>query len=268
MTVVPENKFKKALSGEHPLWGLWLGLPDTSCAEICAGAGFDWLLIDGEHAPFELKSTLHHLQAIAPYDVSPIVRPEDGNVATIKRLLDIGAQTLLIPMVNTAKQASDLVAAVRYPPAGIRGMGSSLARAARWNKVPEYLHKANEEICLLVQVETLEAMDNLEEIIQVAGVDGVFIGPSDLSAAMGHVGNPDHPEVVQKIEWAMSVIKKSGKASGILSLNLDKALQFAESGTKFIGIGVDTLLLRLGAEQLVNRVKQESQLTQSTSSGY
>ncbi|WP_375753628.1 4-hydroxy-2-oxoheptanedioate aldolase [Vibrio sp. HN007] len=266
--MLPENKFKKALKGDQPLWGLWLGLPDSTCAEICAGAGFDWLLIDGEHAPFELKTTMHHLHAMAPYDVSPIVRPEDGNVATIKRLLDIGAQTLLIPMVNTAEEARELVKAVRYPPEGIRGMGSSLARAARWNKVPEYLKKANEEICLLVQVETLEAMENLEEIVQVEGVDGVFIGPSDLSGAMGHVGNPDHPEVAAKIEWGMSVIQKSGKASGILSLNLEKAQHYAESGTKFVGVGVDTLLLRLGAEQLANKVKNKSQQTQSASSGY
>lgn len=268
--LIPKNKFKRALQNDETLWGLWLGLPDTSCAEICAGAGFDWLLIDGEHAPFELKTVLHHLQALAPYDVSPIVRPEIGSVSLIKRLLDVGAQTLLIPMVNSAEQAKELVAAVRYPPEGVRGMGSSLARAARWNKVPQYLQKANEEICLIVQVETLEAMDNLEEIVKVEGVDGVFIGPSDLSGAMGHVGNPDHPEVVEKIQWAMEVIKRSGKASGILSLNLEKAQQFAENGTKFVGVGVDTLLLRTGAEQLVQRVKNQDKSlgNQPVSSGY
>lgn len=268
--MLPENKFKKALKNNETLWGLWLGLPDTSCAEICAGAGFDWLLIDGEHAPFELKTIMHHLQAMAPYDVSPIVRPEIGSVSMIKRLLDIGAQTLLVPMVNTAEQARELVSAVRYPPEGIRGMGSSLARAARWNKVPQYLQKANEEICLIVQVETLEAMDNLQEIVQVDGVDGVFIGPSDLSGAMGHVGNPDHPEVVAKIEWGMEVIKRSGKASGILSLNLEKAQHFAETGTNFVGVGVDTLLLRNGAEQLIKKVKNQGQPAgnEPVSSGY
>lgn len=270
MAELAKNKFKKALQGDETLWGLWLGLPDTSCAEICAGAGFDWLLIDGEHAPFELKDVLHHLQAMAPYDVSPIVRPDEGSVAKIKKLLDIGAQTLLIPMVNTAEQARELVSAVRYPPEGIRGMGSSLARAAKWNQVPEYLKRANDEICLIVQVETLEAMENLQEIVQVEGVDGVFIGPSDLSGAMGYVGNPDHPEVVNKIEWAMDVIHSSGKASGILSLNLDKAQEFASKGTRFVGVGVDTLLLRLGAEQLAKKVRhpQQQAKSQSVSSGY
>lgn len=268
--MLPENTFKKALQNDETLWGLWLGLPDTSCAEICAGAGFDWLLIDGEHAPFELKTILHHLQALAPYPVSPIVRPENGSISLIKRLLDVGAQTLLVPMVNSAEQAKELVSAVRYPPEGIRGMGSSLARAARWNKVLQYLQKANDEICLIVQVETLEAMDNLEQIVAVDGVDGVFIGPSDLSGAMGHVGNPDHPEVVAKIEWAMEVIKQSGKASGILSLNLQNAQQFAETGTKFIGVGVDTLLLRMGAEQLIQKVKNQNTPTgnEPVSSGY
>lgn len=270
VSTLPINKFKRALQGDETLWGLWLGLPDTSCAEICAGAGFDWLLIDGEHAPFELKDILHHLQALAPYDVSPIVRPDEGSVAKIKKLLDVGAQTLLIPMVNTAEQAKELVSAVRYPPQGIRGMGSSLARAAKWNKVPQYLQNANDEICLIVQVETLEAMDNLEEIVQVDGVDGVFIGPSDLSGAMGYVGNPDHPKVVEKIQWGMDVIHNSGKASGILCLNIEKAQQFAASGTKFVGVGVDTLLLRLSAEQLVNKVKNPEQKTEQTnaSSGY
>lgn len=263
-----ENQFKKALQGQDTLWGLWLGLPDSSCAEICAGAGFDWLLIDGEHAPFELKTIMHHLQAIAPYNTSPIVRPEEGTVAGIKRLLDIGAQTLLIPMVNSAEQAEELVAAVRYPPEGIRGMGSSLARAAQWNRVPQYLQNANEQVCLLVQVETLEAMENLEQIVAVEGVDGVFIGPSDLSGAMGHVGNPDHPEVVAKIEWALKVIQDAGKASGILSLNLEKAQHYAEMGTKFVGVGVDTLLLRLGAEQLAAKVKRNEVSAQPASSGY
>lgn len=270
MATLPKNRFKQALKEDKTLWGLWLGLPDTSCAEICAGAGFDWLLIDGEHAPFELKETLHHLQALAPYDVAPIVRPEIGSVSKIKKLLDIGAQTLLIPMVDTARQAEDLVSAVRYPPQGVRGMGSSLARAAKWNQVPQYLKTANEEICLLVQVETLDAMNNLEQIVQVEGVDGVFIGPSDLSGAMGHVGNPDHPDVVAKIEWALDVIHRSGKASGILSLNLDKAQQYAKRGTKFIGVGVDTLLLRLAAEQLVDRVKNQDKQMDNipVSSGY
>ena len=252
---LPVNKFKKALQGDETQWGLWLGLPDASCAEIVAGSGFDWLLIDSEHAPFELDSIMRHLQAIAPYGVPAIVRPEEGRTALLKRLLDIGAQTLLIPMCDTAEQAKELVKAVKYPPQGIRGLGSSLARAANWNRVPGYLQKANDEICLIVQVETVTAMKNLKEIAAVEGVDAVFIGPSDLSASMGHIGNPDHPEVVAAIEHGLQIIKDAGKAGGLLCINPAKAHHYVEKGAKFVGIGVDTLLLSNAAKQLAESFK-------------
>ncbi|WP_271274263.1 4-hydroxy-2-oxoheptanedioate aldolase [Aliamphritea hakodatensis] len=254
-TQLPVNTFKQGLKGDQPLWGLWLGLPDSSCAEILAGAGFDWLLIDGEHAPFELGSTMRHLQAMAPYPVSAIVRPEEGRTALLKRLLDIGAQTLLIPMCDTAEQARELVQAVKYPPQGIRGLGSSLARAAKWNNVPGYLQKANDEICLIVQAETTTAMENLAEIAAVDGVDAVFIGPSDLSASMGHVGNPDHPDVVAAIEQGIAIINAAGKAAGLLCINPAKANDYVAKGARFVGIGVDTLLLGNAARQLAKSFK-------------
>ena len=183
----PENKFKRGLASGATQYGLWLGLPDNSVAEIAAGVGFDWLLIDHEHGPYELPNVLANLQAIAAYDVAPIVRPVDDNPALLKRLLDMGAQSFLIPMVETAEQAVAIVAALRYPPAGKRGLGTSMARAARWNGVPDYLARANAELCLIVQVETASALANLDAILAVDGVDGVFIGPSDLSASMGHL---------------------------------------------------------------------------------
>ncbi|UTW01896.1 4-hydroxy-2-oxoheptanedioate aldolase [Amphritea atlantica] len=266
------NKFKQGLQGDKPMWGLWLGLPDSTCAEIVAGAGFDWLLIDSEHAPFELDSTMRHLQAIAPYGVPAIVRPEEGRTALLKRILDIGAQTVLVPMCDTAEQARELVKAVKYPPQGIRGLGSSLARAANWNRIPGYLQKANDEICLIVQAETVTAMANLEEIAAVEGVDAVFIGPSDLSASMGHIGNPDHPDVVAAIENGFKVINEAGKAAGLLCINPAKARHYVEKGAKFVGVGVDTLLLGNAAKQLAESfssdVTSQGPSEASQSSGY
>ena len=197
MVDLPKNTLKRALSTTNiAQYGLWLGLPSTTATEICAGAGFDWLLLDSEHAPFDLPTIMTHLQVLAAYDVAPVVRPVEGNRALIKQLLDIGVQSLLIPMVETPEQAKDLVKSVHYPPKGVRGLGTSLARAARWNQVPNYLQGASEEICLMVQVETQAAMENISEIAAVDGVDGVFIGPSDLSASMGYLGNAGHPAVV------------------------------------------------------------------------
>ena len=251
------NVFKHALKQDAPLWGLWLGLPDTSCAEICGGSGFDWVLIDGEHATFDLTGIKYQLQALAPHPTSAIVRAEDGNPSLLKRLLDIGAQSLLVPMVNNAEQAQQAVQSVYYPPMGQRGIGSALARASQWNRIPNYLHQANEEICLLVQVETVEAIENIEAIAAVEGIDGIFIGPSDLSGSMGHIGNPGHPDVVAAIDHAIEVINRAGKAVGILSLNPTQAKGYVEQGVKFIGAGVDTLLLRQGAEGLVKTLKDK-----------
>ena len=252
---LPKNAFKQALARGTTLYGLWLGLPDTSVAEIAAGAGFDWLLVDHEHGPFELRDIMRHLQAIAPYDVAPLVRPVEGNPALLKKLLDMGVQTFLVPMVDDADQARALVQALRYPPAGKRGLGTSMARAAHWNQVPGYLQQANAEICLIVQVETASAMDNLAAIVAVDGVDAVFIGPSDLSASMGYIGNPGHPEVVQAINQGLQTITAAGKYAGMLCMDPAQVTAYANQGASFIGVGVDTMLLSQGAHQLARRFK-------------
>ncbi|EFA7913229.1 4-hydroxy-2-oxo-heptane-1,7-dioate aldolase, partial [Escherichia coli] len=173
-----ENSFKAALKAGRPQIGLWLGLSSSYSAELLAGAGFDWLLIDGEHAPNNVQTVLTQLQAIAPYPSQPVVRPSWNDPVQIKQLLDVGTQTLLVPMVQNADEAREAVRATRYPPAGIRGVGSALARASRWNRIPDYLQKANDQMCVLVQIETREAMKNLPQILDVEGVDGVFIGPA------------------------------------------------------------------------------------------
>jgi 4-hydroxy-2-oxoheptanedioate aldolase len=253
---LPKNRFKQGLATGDTQYGLWLGLPDNSAAEIAALAGFDWLLIDGEHAPFDLRTIMSHLQAIAPYDAAPIVRCVEGNTALLKQLLDIGVQTLLVPMVETAEQAAQLVQAVRYPPQGIRGLGTSLARAARWNQVSSYLQKANNETCLIVQVETASAMENLDAILQVEGVDGVFIGPSDLSASMGYVGDAGNPVVVKTINVGLNKIRDAGKYAGLLCLDPSLAESYVQQGAHFVGVGVDTMILANETRKLAQRFKK------------
>ena len=252
---LPINQFKRRLLAGDTQFGLWLGLPDSSCAEICAAAGFDWLLIDAEHAPFDVPGVMSHLQAIQPYDCSALVRPASDDRALLKQLLDVGAQSLLVPMVETAQQAEELVKSVYYPPRGVRGLGTSLARAARWNAVPGYLHRANDEICLLVQVETMSAMDNLDDILRVEGIDGLFIGPSDLSASMGHIGDPAHPEVVAAIENALTKITAAGKAAGLLAMLPSMVQAYIDKGATFVGVGVDTLCLANASKDLVDTFK-------------
>lgn len=247
------NAFKEALKAGRPQIGLWLGLCSSYSAELLAGAGFDWLLIDGEHAPNNVPTVLTQLQAIAPYPSQPVVRPSWNDPVQIKQLLDVGAQTLLVPMVQNAEEARLAVRATRYPPAGIRGVGSALARASRWNRVPDYIHRANDAMCVLVQIETREALKNLPQILDVEGVDGVFIGPADLSADMGHGGNPQHPEVQAAIEDTIQQIRQAGKAPGILMANEQLAKRYLELGALFVAVGVDTTLLARGAEALAAR---------------
>ena len=251
------NTFKAALkSGERAQIGLWLGLADPICAEICAGAGFDWLLIDGEHAPNDVRSILSQLQAVAPYPVHPIVRPVAGDVQLIKQLLDIGAQTLLVPMVESAEQTRHLVAATRYPPRGIRGVGAALARASQWNRVTNYLHEADEQICLLVQMETRLGLKNLDAIAAVEGVDGVFIGPSDLSAALGHLGQPGHPDVQRAIEYAIERARSAGRAAGILTTDEAQARRYLSLGCTFVAVGLDGNLLMRATQDLASKFKE------------
>lgn len=258
----PENTFKRALQTPVAQIGLWLGLADPYSAELCATAGFDWLLIDGEHGPNDLRSMLSVLQAVAPYAAHPVVRIPHGDAALIKQVLEIGASTLLVPMVESAEQAETLVQAMRYPPAGIRGVGSGLARSSKWSSFPKYLHEANERVSLLVQVETVNALKQLDEIASVEGVDGVFIGPADLSASMGLLGQPAHPDVRAAIESAITRILSAGKAPGILCVDEELARHYIGLGARFVAVGVEATMLAAATRSLANRFKQS--LTGST----
>jgi len=251
----PVNRFKAAIAADQPQIGLWLGLADAYSAEICAGAGFDWLLIDGEHSPNDTRTLLAQLQAIAAYPDShaiarvPMGHGEVGEML-IKQYLDIGVQTLLVPMVDTAEQARAVVSATRYPPLGVRGVGSAVGRASQWSARADYLQVADEEVCLLVQAETVAALHNLEAICAVDGVHGVFIGPADLAASMGHRGNPGHPEVQAAIEGAMKTIIASGKAAGTLTSDPALARRYLDLGCSFVAVGVDVLLFVNAARRL------------------
>lgn len=252
------NVFKQALRQKTPQIGLWLGLANSYSAELLAGAGFHWLLIDGEHAPNDLRTVLSQLQAIAPYTSQAVVRPAWNDPVLIKQLLDVGAQTLLIPMIQSAEEAKAAVRACHYPPQGIRGVGSALARASRWNRIPDYLKHAGEQICTLVQIETRKGVENLAEILAVDGIDGVFIGPADLSADMGFAGDPRHPQVQTVIAGAIKTIRAAGKAPGILMADEALARHYLELGALFVAVGVDTTLLARTAESLAARFIAES----------
>lgn len=247
---IPRNHFRNALRAGHLQLGLWVGLADANAAEALAGCGYDWLLLDAEHAPNDVRTVLEQLRAIAPYPVHPIVRIVQGDVALVKRYLDIGAQTLLIPMVDTPEQAALMVRAMRYPPEGNRGVGAALARASRWNQVENYLNLANDEMCLLVQAETPLAMKNLDAIAATPGVDGVFFGPADLSASMGYRGQPGHPEVQNAIVEGIATVRRAGKAAGVLMADKKLAQSYIDAGAIFVAVGVDTTLLVRAATEL------------------
>ena len=251
------NPFKAALKAGTPQTGLWLSMASPYMAEVSATAGFDWLLIDGEHSPNDLQSTLAALQAIAPYPSHPIVRVVQGREALIKQVLDIGAQTILVPMVDTAAQAAHAVAATRYPPQGVRGVGSAIARASRWNARSDYLAVANDETCLLVQAESTTALANLAAICAVDGVDGVFIGPADLAASMGHRGQSSHPEVQAAIEGAIKTITASGKAAGILTGDAAQGRHYLALGCTFVAVGVDVLVYANAARALAKEMSPQ-----------
>lgn len=260
---LPPNPFKQALRENRAQIGLWLGLADHYATEICAGAGFDWLLIDGEHAPNDLRTILQQAQVIAAYPQShAIARVPMGHghvgQALIKQYLDLGIQTLLVPMVDTPAQAQTLVQSMRYPPLGVRGMGGS--RASRWGRHPNYAKEANDQVCLLVQAETREAIANLDAIAATEGVDGVFIGPADLSAAMGHVGNPTHPEVQEVIADAIRRIRQAGKGAGILTPDEALARRYLELGATFLAVGLDTNLLIKATSALAAKFKDAAAL--------
>ena len=245
---LPRNAFKAALIEGRQQLGLWCTLSSPYATEVVAGAGYDWLLLDTEHSPAELTTVLAQLQAVSAYPVSPVVRPAANDTVLIKRLLDIGAQSLLIPYVQNAEEARAAVAATRYPPDGIRGV-SALTRATRFGRVKNYARAAARELCLLVQVETQEALDQIDAIAAVEGVDGIFIGPGDLAASLGHVGDLKHARVVDAVENAILRIRAAGKPAGILTGDPAFAKRCIDLGTTFTAIGVDAGILARQSEQ-------------------
>jgi 4-hydroxy-2-oxoheptanedioate aldolase len=251
---MPRNNFKHAIAKGELQIGLWCSLCSNVTTEIVSHSGYDWLLLDTEHSPNEVPDILAQLQAAQAGTASCVVRPAWNDIVLIKRYLDIGAQTLLIPFVQTPEEAKRAVEAVRYPPNGIRGITGS-GRASRYGRVNGYLKNASSEIALLVQVETREALTRIDEIASVEGVDGVFIGPNDLSASFGHIGNWGHPEVQDAILDAGKRIRKAGKAAGILTPNEEEAKKFIEWGYNFVAVGSDLGLLAKNADALAKRFK-------------
>ena len=251
---LPRNAFKHALkAGQHQL-GLWCTLSSPTTVEVVAGSGFDWLLLDTEHSPSDVLNVLAQLQALSGHKVTPVVRPASNDPVLIKRYLDLGAQTLLIPYVQNAEEARAAVAATRYPPDGIRGV-SALTRATQFGRVAGYGRGAGAEICVLVQVETEEALGQIEAIAAVDGVDGIFVGPGDLAASLGHIGELSHPRVVAAVEAALVRIRAAGTPAGILTGDAAFAQRCIELGSNFTAVGVDAGILARATEALAARFR-------------
>jgi 4-hydroxy-2-oxoheptanedioate aldolase len=235
---------------------MWLASGSSYVAEICAGSGIDWVLLDQEHAPNDLRTTLEQLQVLAGYpDVDVVVRPPAADPVAIKRLLDIGAQNIIVPMIDGPREASAAVAATRYPPEGIRGVGSALARASRWNRISDYLVTADDCVSLTVQVETVAGLAQLGDIADIEEVDAVFIGPADLAGSMGKLGQPEHPDVVSTIENALAAIAERGKSAGVNAFNETVARRYLKAGASFVLVGADVALLARGADELARRYR-------------
>ena len=252
---IPKNTFKQALREGRRQIGLWVGLADPYVVELLATSGFDCLVIDAEHSPNDPRSVLPQLQAMAPYAVHPIVRPVVGSVELIKQYLDLGVQTLIIPMVETAEQAGRMVAATRYPTRGVRGVGSTLARASRWNQVDDYLARSDEEMCVIVQVESVKALSNLDSIAAVDGVDAVFFGPADLAASMGLLGKPGDASVRTAIRQGIETVRRAGKVAATLTPDRALAHEYLEQGVTFLAVGADGTLLLRAAKELAGEFK-------------
>jgi 4-hydroxy-2-oxoheptanedioate aldolase len=251
---LPQNAFKRALKAGKAQIGLGSSLSSNYTVEVIAGAGFDWILLDTEHSPNDLESLLTQLQAAAPYPAHPVVRVPWNDMVVIKRVLDIGAQSLLVPYVSTPEEAAAAVSYVRYPPAGVRGVAGT-TRASRFGRVKDYARKAQDELCLLVQVETQGALDAIEAICAIDGVDGVFIGPADLHASLGYPGEVANAKVKPLIDDAIRRIRKCGKAPGILTPNEADARHWLACGALFVAVGADVGILARGAESLAARFK-------------
>ena len=254
MAIVLDNPFKAALAAGRPQIGLWNSLCSPVATELVADSGFDWLMFDTEHSPVEIAGLYQLLQSAARGSAHPVVRPAWNDPVMIKRILDIGAQTLLVPFVQDAGEAARAVAATRYPPAGMRGV-AGMSRATRYGRVANYAATAADHICVLVQVETGEALDHLADIAAVEGVDGVFIGPSDLAASLGHLGNPGHPEVQASIRRAAETLRLAGRPAGILATKRDDARRYLDWGFVFVAAGTDVGLLAEAADDLARTMR-------------
>ncbi len=254
MTELARNNFKHAIAAGKLQIGLWSSLCSNIVADLLGDCGFDWIVLDSEHSPNEIPGLMSQLQALRGGTAQPVVRPAWNDAVLAKRCLDIGAQTLLFPYVQNAEEARRAVASTKYPPEGIRGVAVA-TRAGRYGRTPGYLTKANAEICVLVQVETATALKELEAIAKVPGIDGVFIGPSDLAASLGHTGNPQHPDAQKAMQDAVKRLKALGKPAGILTANEEEARRYIEWGYTFVAVGADVGLLRTSADALVKKFK-------------
>jgi len=252
---LPRNTFKQALKAGKAQIGLWSSLSSPYSVEVIAGAGFDWLLLDMEHSPSDLENVLSQLQAAAPYATHPVVRVPWNDMVTIKRVLDVGAQSLLVPYVSSAQEAADAVSHTRYPPKGVRGVAGT-TRATRFGRIHDYARRAHEEMCLLVQVENQAGLESIEAICGIDGIDGVFIGPADLHASLGHPGEIANPKVKPLIDEGIRRIRKSGKAPGILTPNEEDARRWLDCGALFVAVGADVGILARGAEALAAKFKR------------
>ncbi|MCA5894004.1 2-dehydro-3-deoxyglucarate aldolase [Isoptericola sp. NEAU-Y5] len=261
--------FRDALAGaSRPLAGMWVCSASPLVAEVCAGGGLDWLLVDMEHGPNGLGSVVAQLQAVAAYPVTPVVRVPANDAVTIKQVLDLGAQNLLVPMVSSAAEARAAVEAVRYPPRGRRGVGSALARSARWNRVDDYLIEADRYVSLFVQVETTAGVEAAAEIAAVDGVDGVFVGPSDLAASMGVLGQQTHPDVVAAVLRAFDAVRGAGVPVGVNAFDPAVAASYLDAGASFVLVGADVALLARGSEALAARFTTDSSGTGHPGTGH
>lgn len=245
--------FKNRIQSEYPQFGMWVATGNAYCAEICAGSGLDWLLIDSEHVPNDLRSVLTQLQVIEAYPIWPVVRLPSDDTVTIKQYLDLGISSLMIPMVESADQAQSIVRAVRYPPNGIRGVGSALGRASRWNRNAAYLAEADGSITLIVQIESRTGLNEASKIAAVDGIDGVFFGPADLAASLGFLGQQEHPEVVQAVEQGIESAKSVGVPAGVNAISDSMVERYVQRGCSFILVGSDVSLLARGSEELASR---------------
>nr|WP_194717079.1 aldolase/citrate lyase family protein [Microbacterium sp. CFBP 13617] len=246
--------FRAALAAsDRPLAGMWLCTGNPVVAEVAAGSGLDWLLIDMEHSATSIEQVLVQLQVVAAYPITPVVRVPANDVVTIKRVLDVGAQNLIVPMVSSADEARAAVAATRYPPQGVRGVGSALARSARWNRIDGYLAEAAEHVSLTVQIETTAGVAAAAEIAAVEGVDAVFVGPSDLSASMGLLGQQSHPEVVAAVHAVFAAARDAGTPVGVNAFDPAVAEAYLDAGADFVAVGADVALLARASEALAAR---------------